>query len=425
MENIAKPTARQLLWQDQELGVLIHYLADVYAPHIDPKDIKTDIVRTELCPDKINPTDLNPEQWVRAASKAGAKYAVLVANHCSGFSLWQTKVNDYCTRSLKWKNGKGDIVKDFIDACKKYNIKPGLYYSTAVNGYYNISDEVSHDYFAPYYREYVKNVEAQVTELWSEYGELFEIWFDGGIIPKEKGGPDLEPILKKHQPNALCFGGPKGYPNNLRWVGNEEGLAPENCWAPTDNDNTDNNMYSGSFNGKYYCPAETDTPNRRNNAFGGGWSWKAGQECMVRSPEELLNCYIKSVGRNSNLLLGMAIGTTGQFEDEEQFTKFGELLKSTFGKPITESACDTENSCIFELKIPEMQHGKYIVLKEDISNGQHIKGFTIRINNEVIYKGECIGHKRIIPYNTDPDSVITVEITDAIDGWKMRNIAVF
>ena len=103
------------------------------------------------------------------------------------------------------------------------------------NGYYDINDERQLDFKSDFYQEYVKNVEAQVTELWSEYGDLFEIWFDGGVIPVEKGGPNLVPILQKYQPNAICFQGPKEYAHNVRWVGNEDGLAPENCWATTNN----------------------------------------------------------------------------------------------------------------------------------------------------------------------------------------------
>ncbi len=416
--EIAKPTQRQLMWQEQELGVLIHYIMDIYAPDMASADIKTDKVKTELSPDKINPTALDVEQWVRSAYEMGAKYAVLVANHCSGFSLWQTKANDYCTRSLKWKDGKGDMVADFIDACKKYGLKPGLYYSTCVNGYYNISDEVPHDYFSPYYRQYVKNVEKQVTELWSEYGELFEIWFDGGIIPKEKGGPDLEPILRKYQPNALCFQGPTGYPHNLRWVGNEEGLAPENCWSAV------NEKGDGCADGKIYCPAETDTPNRSNSSFGGGWAWKKGEENTVRSPEELLDCYIKSVGRNSNLLLGMAIGASGKFEDEEQFISFGKLLKETFSSPVVKTECDG-NKNVFIITMPENSMGKYIVMRENIENGQKITGFRVFINGKKAYVGECIGHKRIIPLEIKAGDCVGIEITAAKDGWLLKDIGIY
>ncbi len=427
MDNnkIPKPTPQQLLWQEQELGVIIHYIMDIYAPYMCPSQIKSKKVRKKLHPGKINPTNLDVEQWVRSAYEFGAKYAVLVANHCTGFSLWPTRVNDYCTRSLSWKDGKGDIVSDFIEACKKYDIKPGLYYSTGVNGYYDISDLKKHDYTAPYYQEYIKNVEAQVTELWSQYGELFEIWFDGGIVPKEKGGPDLEPILKKYQPNAVCFGGPLGHPHNVRWVGNEEGLAPENCWATTNLGENNEDISIGTPDGKYYIPAETDTPNRSTKSFGGGWAWKKHQGKMVRSPEELLECYIKSVGRNSNLLLGMAISPSGQFEDEEQFIAFGQLLKNTFGQAIVEVNCENAEEKSFTLTMPNNKSGKYLVLQEKIDNGQRIRGFKVSVDGKTVYESECIGHKRIIPLTISSSSVVTVEITRAVDEWKLRDIGIY
>ena len=325
----AKPTKEQLVWQDMELGVLIHYCMEIYRPELVGEWYKTDMVRTELAPATIHPTKLDPEQWVRSAAELGAKYVVLVTNHCTGFSMWNTKVNDFSIASTDWRGGGGDICREFIEACKKYGLRPGFYYSTGCNGYYNINDSWEWDYTSEYYQEYVRNVEAQVTELWTEYGDLFEIWFDGGIIPPEKGGPDLTPILRKYQPNAICFQGPRDYAHNIRWVGNEEGLAPENCWATTnagearyDGTVPDEKAGVGDPDGKYYWPAETDMPNRLHAAFGGGWGWKAGEEHLLYTPEQLLDCYIRSVGRNSNLLLGMAISTDGDFQDEAQLAAF-------------------------------------------------------------------------------------------------------
>ncbi len=429
---IAKPTSEQLVWQEQELGVLIHYVMDIYNPSLTAAEIKSDKVRTALSPEKINPTRLDPEQWVRSAWEMGAKYAVLVANHCTGFSLWPTKVNDYCTRSLSWKDGKGDIVGEFIDACKKYGLKPGLYYSVNANGYYNISDWDAHDYKAPYYQEYLRNVEAQITELWSEYGELFEIWFDGGVLPAEEGGLNLERILEQYQPNAVCFQGPKSHPHNLRWVGTEAGLAPENCWATT---NAGDVAYGGDFaveeagighpDGKYYWPAETDTPNRSQISFAGGWAWKAGEEHLLRSPEELLDCYIKSVGRNSNLLLGMAINTDGQFEDEAQFVSFGQLLRETFGSTVTGKICGEVMETRITLTLPSDKAGKYLVIREKIDEGQHIRGFRVMIDGAEVYLGACIGHKRIVPLAMKAGSSVVFEITDAIEGWKLRDIGIY
>ncbi len=427
MSYVAKPTERQLDWYEKELGVLIHYCMEIYEPSF--RGYKTNAVRTVLAPEKINPTKLDPAQWVRAAAAVGAKYAILVANHCTGFSLWPTKVNDYCTRSLAWKDGQGDIVGEFIEACKKYGLEPGLYYSPGCNGYYNIDDGKPHDYHADYYREYVRCVEEQVKELWTWYGPLFEIWFDGGCISAEDGGPDLVPMLKKYQPDAVCFQGPKYYPHNLRWCGTEAGLAPENCWATTDDaeawyDGTVSIEEAGIGNpdGKIFCPAETDTPNRSQQAFGGGWAWRAGEEHLVRTPEELLECYIRSVGRNSNLLLGMSISTDGDFQDEEQFIAFGELLKERFGTPVV-TAENPDKA--FDLTVPKEKIGRYLVLQEDITNGQRIRGYRVLVNGDEVYRGQCIGHKRILPLELSGGDVVAVEITNAVDGWTWRNVAIY
>ena len=422
--HTAKPTPRQLEWHEAELGVIIHYCMEIYDPSVSAL-VTTDIVRTRLSPDKITPTDLDPEKWVRIAWETGAKYAVLVANHCTGFSLWPTSVNDYSTASLKWKDGKGDIVREFVDACKKYGLKPGLYYSTGRNGYYNISGDTERDYFTDEYQAYARIVERQLTELWTQYGELFEIWFDGGVVPHEEGGPDIVPLLRKHQPDALCFQGPKEHPHNLRWVGTEEGFAPEDCWAATNAGETnydgtvpDEDAGVGDPDGKYYQPAETDTPNRSLYAFGGGWFWAKDEEHFVRPPEELFDCYLRSVGHNSNLLLGMAISPDGDFKDEEQFRQFGRMIREAFGTPLAEA----ENS--LTLKIPDGARTKYLVLREDIREGQRIREYSVLLNGEEIHAGHSIGHKRILGLK-DRSGEISVRVKTAADGWRIRDIAVY
>ncbi len=423
----AKPTPQQLAWADMELGVIIHYCMEIYNPSFSA--YKTKAVRTELAPSMFNPTRLDPEQWVRSAYELGAKYAVFVANHCTGFSLWPTKVNDYSCASMKWKDGKGDILGDFIAACEKFDIKPGIYYSTGCNGYYDIDDTRKWDYKSDYYQNYVKCVEAQVTELWSEYGELFEVWFDGGIVPVEKGGPDLLPILAKYQPNAIAFQGPREWPHNVRWVGNEDGLAPAECWATTNNgeaafDGTFDNEAAGvgDPNGRYWWPAETDMPNRTHRAFGGGWAWRAGEEAEVFTPEHLLDCYVRSVGRNSNLLLGMAISTDGDFQDEEQFRQFGALIKKTFGTPIASTSGEGVD---YAIELPSPRRVEYISIREDISDGHNIRGYEVAINGAPFAKGECIGHRRIIKTDGADLSKLTFKVTSCADMPKIRDITLY
>ena len=426
---IAKPTRQQLEWHEMELGVLIHYCMEIYDPELGNVIhdwYKTDRVRTAIAPEKIHPTKLNPEQWVRSAAELGAKYAVLVTNHCTGFSLWKTRVNDFSIAFTDWRGGGGDICREFINACVKYGLKPGFYYSTGYNGYYNINDNWKWDYQSEHYQEYVKNVVAQVTEIWTEYGDLFEIWFDGGIVPPELGGPDLTPLLLKYQSNAICFQGPRDYPHNVRWVGNEDGLAPENCWATTnagearyDGTASDEKAGEGDPDGIYYWPAETDMPNRTHDSFGGGWAWKEGEEHLLFTPEHLLDCYIRSVGRNSNLLLGMAISRDGDFQDEEQFKAFGQLIRETFGTPLAK----TEDG--FRIELPCRQKINYFVIREDITEGQRIRGFRVLADGVAVYESKCIGHKRIIPFADLQAQVIELEITEQVGDARIRDIAVY
>ena len=175
----------------------------------------------------------------------------------------------------------------------------------------------------------------------------------------------------------------------------------------------------GDPDGKYYWPAETDMPNRTHAAFGGGWAWKEGQEHLIYTPEQLLDCYIRSVGRNSNLLLGMAISADGDFQDEAQFKAFGQLIRDTFGTP----AAVTENGCT--VKLPEKQAVKYVVIREDITEGQRIRGFRILADGVPVHESECIGHKRIVPFENLEACEITLEITKQADGARVRDIAVY
>lgn len=416
----AKPTKKQLEWQDMELGVIIHLCADIFDP--DFHDIKTSGVRERLSPDKMDSCAPDTDQWLRCASELGAKYAVLVANHCTGFSLWPTKENDYSVASMKWKNGKGDVVADFIEACKKYNIKPALYYSTGCNGYYCITDEVKHDYKAAYYREYSAVVERQLTELWNNYGELFEIWFDGGVVPFSKGGPDVEGLLRKYQPDAITFQGPAGYENNIRWVGNEAGVAPEDCFCSFDAaDGSPDGR--GSITGRYYCPAESDFPNRTAKGFGGGWAWRDGEEDTVIPPEKLFECYLNTVGRNTNMLLGMGISTDGDFKDEEQFIRLGEIIRREFSDEIPLSIKIDGNT--FTVFPESTKPIKYLVIREKLDDGQHINGFTLSADGRKMAEGSSIGHKRILCLNGLKAENLTLKITDSYGEYSLRDIKAY
>ena len=228
--DLPRPTPEQATWQDLEVGLFIHFDIPVFA---DPSyDWRT---RRVLDANLYNPTKLNTDQWMQAAEGMGARYAVFVAKHCTGFISWQSEVYPYGVKQSKWRDGKGDVVRDFVNSCRKFKIEPGVYCSVSANGYLGVDNPGLTDWGKGTDKvkqaEYVRTAERLSQELWSNYGPLNYIWFDGGALPPEKGGPDLVPILKHHQPRAVAFQGPEGLPAGLtRWVGNEAGIARDPNW---------------------------------------------------------------------------------------------------------------------------------------------------------------------------------------------------
>lgn len=216
--RIIVPTTEQKIWADLEVGVIIHMDVQTFEPEYD--------FRTQWSyqppAERFAPLQLDTDQWIRSAKAAGAKYAVLVAKHCSGFCLWPTDVHEYSVKHSPWKDGKGDIVNDFFNSCKKYGLKPGLYYSASCNAYCNvdnpgtIKDITKVEDVREAQEKYNNMVLTQLRELWTRYGDVFEIWFDGGCLPPENGGPDIASLLHELQPDAVVFQGPAGTKSLVR-----------------------------------------------------------------------------------------------------------------------------------------------------------------------------------------------------------------
>jgi alpha-L-fucosidase len=403
-----KPTRSQLEWADCEIGVIIHQDVQVYVPSYE------DHADTNVPPASVfNPSALNTDQWLETAKAAGAKYAVLVAKHCSGFSLWPTKAHDYSVASSPWKNGKGDVVADFIASCRKYGIKPGLYASTGRNNYFGVSN-LKADYNTipdEKWNRYRELVRTQLTELWSNYGELFEIWFDGGNLPAERGAREIEELIIKLQPNAVVFGGNPARNVCCRWVGNENATSPYDCWSrwtPPQNDSYPEYLKTvmGAPDGRYWCPAEADIPNRKHNkCFQGGWFWRKGEDSGLYTPDELLDRYMKSVGRNSNLLIGMVIDDRGLVPeaDVEQFRRFGELVRDLYRKRL---ARVSGTGLEFEIVLPSDSDASLCSIREDISNGENIRRFRLEGLAGGIWKklgsGGTVGHRRLLRFTPGP-----------------------
>jgi alpha-L-fucosidase len=288
----------------------------------------------------FNPKEFNADQIAAAAVAGGLKGLILVTKHHCGFCLWPSKYNDsYSVKNSPWKDGKGDMVKEYADACRKYGLKFGVYLSPW--------DRNHKDYARPEYITYYLN---QLRELLTNYGPIYEVWLDGAnggdgwyggakekrTIDKNSYYPfdKIFALVRELQPNAAIFSdiGP-----DARWVGNESGRANDTCWAtftPKNRDNESlpptpgNTKYEeglgGHRDGKYWIPAEADFPLRK------GWFYHPKEQ--PRSPENLWNVYLESVGRGTAMNIGLAPDTRGLLcdEDVKSLEGFGRILSATF-----------------------------------------------------------------------------------------------
>lgn len=426
---LVKPSPQQVEWADQELGVLIHFDMPTFVPGYKWRQFGS---HPEAA--TFNPTQLDTDQWLRAAKDMGAKYAVLVAKHCSGFSLWPTRAHEYSIKNSPWKNGKGDIVKDFVESCRKLGIKPGIYASTAANGYCWVDNPGKVQAgSALKQQDYNKIVETQLTELWSQYGDLFEVWFDGGVLPISEGGADVASLLKKYQPDAIAFQGPETHPHLIRWVGNEEGFAPDPCWATAQaTSRADGTVkiatMGGSPSGAIWCPGEADLTLRHNASFQGGWFWKKGEDHRMFTVDEMMHKYVNSVGKNTNMLVGIVVDDRGLVPDADvkRLKEFCERIRKDFAKPLAQKSFQGTNATLLN---KEQHPVKYVVLREDIKQGECVQKYRLDWDLgkgwERMAEGQVIGHCRIHKTEGKTPSAIRLTITENKGTPVIREFAMF
>ncbi|HEY3333049.1 MAG TPA: alpha-L-fucosidase [Capsulimonadaceae bacterium] len=428
-ENLILPTAQQLAFSDSELGVIIHLDLQVFEPGYEFRQ------QWGYTPDPavFNPSNLDTDQWIEAAAAAGAKYAVFVAKHCSGFSLWPTKAHDYSVASSPWKGGKGDVVGDFFASCEKYGIKPGLYYSVSCNAHFNVDNPgLVRDRDTEKQRRYNEIVLQQMTELWSNYGELFYLWYDGGVLPPEEGGPDVATLMSRLQPNACAFQGPTTWTHPTRESGNELSTAVLPNWSTTTKKLYPGGTvekHAGDPNGDLWAPTECDIPNRKaGQAFQGGWFWREGDEPFVYSADELIEGYFRSVAQNANLLIGMVIDLRGQFPepDTAAFRDFGDKLRRIYGNKL---ATTSGAGSTFTLPVETGSKPTMIVLREDLAKGERVRKFSVEANVGgkwlLIWEGTCIGHKRIERFDELDASELRLNILESEGAAQIREFSAY
>jgi alpha-L-fucosidase len=404
-QDIPLPNAAQVAWSEAELGVVFHYDLHVF----DGEKYGQGNNRINPVTDYniFNPQKLDTDQWIRAAKDAGARFALLTATHETGFALYQSDVNPYCLKAVKWRDGKGDIVDDFVKSCRKYGIKPGIYIGIRWNSFFGVHDfQVNGEGVFRENRQahYRAMCEGMVNELCTRYGDLFEIWFDGGASHPDKGAPDVLPIVKKYQPGALFYHNDQLA--EARWGGSESGTVPYPCWSTFPNyyshsGDTESERYHflkhGDPDGKYWMAAMSDAPLRGYNGRH-EWFWEPGDEEHIYPVENLVDMYYRSVGHNSTLILGLTPDTDGLMPEADaiRLKEFGDEIRRRFSEPVGTSLITGGKA---EVKIAREATVNTLVLREDIARGQRIRAYRVeaKVNGKwvTVAEGTSVGNRRI------------------------------
>ncbi|MCZ2079095.1 MAG: alpha-L-fucosidase [Bryobacteraceae bacterium] len=335
----AAPSPRQMRWHALEQYAFLHFTVNTFTDR--------EWGYGDEDPDLFNPTSFDAGAIAGALSAGGMKGVILTCKHHDGFCLWPTKTTQHSVRSSKWRNGKGDVVGEISKAAREHKLQFGVYLSPW--------DRNTPLYGGP---KYVEMYRAQLRELLTQYGPVFEVWHDGAnggdgfyggarekrTIDKRTyyDWPGTWDLIRKLQPDAVIFSdiGP-----DVRWVGNEKGVAAETCWAtispvgadggpPAVGDVRQNDNQTGHRNGRQWLPAECDVSIRP------GWFWHERENGKVKTPAQLFDLYLKSVGRNASFLLNVPPDRRGLLHDNDvkSLAAFGAMLRDTFARNLANGA---------------------------------------------------------------------------------------
>ena len=379
---MARMRKEQLDFLNWEFGVFFHFGIRTFNEGHQDWDMK------EMPLSTFNPTDLDCEDWIKAASEAGAKYTILVCKRHDGFANWPSAYTDYSVKNTPWKDGKGDVVREYVDACRKYGMKVGLYYSPAQFG---SSDMVSTDY-----DDYFIN---QIRELLTGYGKIDYLWFDGNGSENHKYDTDrIVAEIRKCQPEILIF---NMWDPDTKWVGNESGVAHSpNKLTVGALDFSINSDIQDLLDEPRFLPTECDFRMRLTN-----WFYSENDVHTVKSVDELMGLYYYSVGRSANFLINIGPDRRGKLPnaDKAALLKFGAQLRKNFAAPIVCEATAEEKKLTMEM---EHQLVNHVVLTEEIDPDNEIGYFEIKAYPYyygipvTVYRGTTIGHKAICQFPT-------------------------
>lgn len=450
------PEPKQVEWQQMETYAFIHFGLNTF------NDREWGYGDTD--PKTFNPTNLDCEQWAQTLVKAGMKGVILTAKHHDGFCLWPFEGTDYSVKNSPWKNGQGNVVKELSEACKKYGLKFAVYLSPW--------DRHQANYGTP---EYLPYFYAQLHDLLTNYGPVFEVWFDGanGGDGWYGGAKDIRTIDRKNyynypriyemldsiQPQAIIFsdGGP-----GCRWVGNEKGFAGATNWSflrkgevHPGYDKSYELQY-GHPDGNQWVPAECDVSIRP------GWFYHPEEDDRVKSPDQLVDLYYRSVGHNATLLLNFPVDRRGLIHpvDSANAVRFHEMIQRQLktnlvagmipkisnerGGDFVASALTDDNfdtywatedgvtTADIEFSFDTPTRMNRMMLQEYIPLGQRVKAFVVeyldkdtwlpvKLNEETT----TIGYKRLLRFETVETKGIRIRITDARGPLCLSSVGVY
>lgn len=416
------PAPYQVAWQDLEFGVILHFSTNTF--------LDREWGDGTASPSVFNPTQFDPEQWMRAIRASGARYVVLVAKHHDGFCLWPTRQTDYSVRSSPWRDGKGDVVGDVARAARKYGLGFGIYLSPWDRHEPKYKDSTAYD---AYYN-------AELEELASSYGDLVEFWLDGaGSAGHVYNFPKIIETLRTYQPDTVVFADTGLFEyGDARWVGNEAGVVDYENW-----DVIDRHGYLR------WRPVEADTPLRKLH-----WFWHPNDEASLKSVDELLATYDATVGRGAQLMLGVAPDNRGLLPDSDvrRLEEFGaalrqreqnnlalkhqpttsEITAAIDGDPNTFwSAPAGSHHATLQVDFDRPVSFDHALTMEWLNDGQHVEKYAIEVWDEksekwkTIAGAEAIGHKKIDAFGLVTATRVRLNILSSTADAHIREFQLY
>ena len=420
-----KPTKQQLDFLDWEFGIFFHFgIRSFYPGHKDWDGLS-------MPAEGFLPTALDCEEWILVAKNAGATYAILTTKHHDGFALWPSKYTEYSVANTPWKDGRGDVVAEFVTACRKHGLRVGLYYSPAQWGEGAVSFKNAKEY-----DDYFIN---QIGEILTSYGKIDYLWFDGcGSEGHEYDKKRIVEEIYRMQPDILTFCDPEWTPG-VRWVGNEDGYASlHNPLVVSKTDFSELATEEQLLSKASFLPAECDCKIRST------WFYDNNEDTL-KSADELFGMYEMSVGHGSNFLLNIGPDNRGLLpeKDKKRLSELGERIRA-YQTPVTELLpMERTGENEYSIAVPDGQKAMWkvtpavglanrIVLMEDLTDGQAVTSFRLyaylpsyQKKKILIYEGRTIGHKLICPFGAIRGSKYVLEITGAVREPRLHDMKAY